>query len=148
MTDHRKLDRLLDLRRHEEQRRAVELGLARQAVTDASVALDELRLRRADLERFFSSPAAESVGQAKTVRLVIEQVDLGTQNAQTVLALAEATLSEKLKAFEEASRAREALERVLVPRVAEAEALERVAEQKREDEVAARRFHGGEQAAS
>ena len=51
MTDHRKLDRLLDLRRHEEQRRAVELALARRASADAQAALDQLGAQRGQVER-------------------------------------------------------------------------------------------------
>jgi flagellar export protein FliJ len=122
----------------------VELGLARTALVEALAALEQLRGQRADLERLFAAPSGESVGQAKTVRLVIEQVDQGIHNARTVLALAEAAVAEKRRELEKAAQEREAVERVLAPRMAQVQALERLAEQKLEDEVTAIRFRTGE----
>ena len=147
MTDHRKLERLLDLRRHEENRKAAQLAMARRALLDAREALGKLEEQRRELE----TPSAggnDSVGQWKTVRLLIEQLDHGIHNARTVVVLAEAALAERVEELEAATRNREALERILVPRHAEVRALERMAEQKQEDEIAAHRYRSGEQAAS
>lgn len=146
MTDHRKLERLLDLRRHEENRRAVQLAMARRALLDAQTALENLENQRRELESTTVENSRDSVGQWKTVRLLIEQLDHGIHNARTVVVLAEASLSEKVEELETATRNREALERILIPRHAQTRALERLAEQKHADEVAAHRFRTGEQA--
>ena len=143
MTDHRKLDRLLDLRRHEEQRRAAELAMARGALIDASEAVSKLTSQRAELEALVSEGGAGSIGQVKTTRLLIEQVDQGLRNARTVLALAEAAVAEKLESLEKAHQNCEALERIIAPRHAQARALERMADQKAQDEIAAHRFRRG-----
>lgn len=140
MTDHQKLSRLLDLRRHEEQRRAVELAMARNALIDATDAVGRLEAQRAELDTMLADGVVDSIGQVKTARLLIEQVEQGLHNARTVQALAEATVSEKIEALEEAMQGREALERVIGPREAQARALERLAEQKAEDEAAAHRY--------
>ena len=143
MTDHRKLDRLLELRRHEEQRRAAELAMARSALIDASEAVAKLTAQRAELEALVAEGGADSIGQVKTTRLLIEQVDQGLHNARTVLALAEATVAEKIEALEQAHQNCEALERIIAPRYAQARALERMADQKVQDEIAAHRFRSG-----
>jgi flagellar export protein FliJ len=148
MTDHKKLDRILDLRRHEEQRRTVELAMAHQAVRDADAAVRQLEAQRSELERALQNLSGESVGLVKTFRLLLEQVEQSVHNALTVRALAEATVEEKIERLEQANRSREALQRVVVPRHAQARALERMAEQKQEDEASAHRFRSGEQAAS
>ena len=140
MSDPSKLDRLLDLRRHEEQRRTVELALARQALDDAEAALTKLQEQRHEVERVLDEVAGESVGQVQTLRLVLEQLDVGIQNANTVRALAAATTAEKEEQYRQASRNRETLERIVVPRHEAARALERIAERKQEDEAALTRF--------
>ena len=146
MTDHRKLERLLDLRRHEENRRAVQLAMARRALLDAKTALENLETQRRELEASATDGGGDSIGQWKTVRLLIEHLDHGIHNARTVVVLAEGTLAEKIEDLEAATRNREALERILIPRHAQVRALERMAEQKDTDEVAAHRFRTGEQA--
>jgi len=143
MTDHRKLDRLLDLRRHEEQRRAVELAMARGALIDAEGAVSKLTRQRVELEELVNNGEAGSIGHVKTTRLLIEQVDQGLHNARTVLALAESAVAEKLQALTQAHQNCEALERIIAPRQAHARAQERSADQKAQDEIAAHRFRSG-----
>lgn len=140
MTDPGRLDRLLDLRRHEEERRTLELVMAHQAVSDAEEALTKLRAQRREVEVTLERVRGESVGQVQTLRLLLEQLDQGIQNASTVMALATATAKEKAVALAKASRDREALERVVIPRRERARAVQRVAEQKLEDEAALAQF--------
>jgi flagellar export protein FliJ len=140
MTSPSKLERLLDLRRHEEERRAVELAMARQAVRDAELALTKLEAQRGAAEDALKRLHGESVGEVKTLRLLIEQLDQGIHNANTVRALAAATVVEKEQMVIEAGRRVETLERVIVPRNEQLRALERIAEQKLDDEAALARF--------
>ncbi|MEM7414294.1 MAG: flagellar FliJ family protein [Gemmatimonadota bacterium] len=144
MTDYKKLARVLDLRRHEEQRRAVELAMAREAVRDSEVALDQMRRQRAELEAELERLAGESVGQVKTMRLLMEQLDNGIHNALSVRALAAATEAEKLEALTKAAQNREALEKVVGPRREAALAHERQAEQKAIDDIITLRYKAGE----
>lgn len=143
MTDHRKLDRILEIRRHDEQRRAVELAMARSALGDAAAAVSRLKAQRAELEALATEGGAASVGQVKTARLLMEQIDQGLHNARTVLALAEAAVAEKVEALEKAHQNCEALEKIIAPRQERARALERMADQKAQDEIAAHRFRSG-----
>lgn len=144
MTDYKKLARVLDLRRHEEQRRAVELAMAREAVRDSEVALEQMRRQRAELEAELEGLSGESVGQMKTLRLLMEQIDNGIHNALSVRALAAATEAEKLEALTKAAQNREALEKVVGPRREAALAHERQVEQKAIDDLIALRYRAGE----
>ena len=138
--DPTKLDRLLELRRHEEQRRTVELVASHRALDEAERTLEQLRAQRREIETKMENLHGESVGQFQTHRLLLEQLDQGIRNATTVMSLASAKAGEMAEALEQASKDREALERVVVPRREQAQALERVAEQKVEDEAALTRF--------
>lgn len=140
MTSPSKLERLLDLRRHEEERRTVELVMARQAVQDAELAVTKLEAQRRVAEDTLKRLHGESVGDVKTLRLLIEQLDQGIHNAHTVRALAAATVAEKEVLVVEAGRRVETLERVIIPRNEQLRALERMAEQKLDDEAALARF--------
>ncbi|MBT8489281.1 MAG: flagellar export protein FliJ [Gemmatimonadetes bacterium] len=140
MNSPKRLDRLLDLRKHEEERRAMEFVMAQQAVSNAEQALSSLEAQRRQVEQQLENASGESVGQVQTLRLVLEQLDQGIHNARTVCALAAATASEKVEALAKASQDREAMERVLGPRREQAEALRRMMDQKAEDEVAMERF--------
>jgi len=143
MTDPTRLGRLLDLRRHEEERRALELVMAQQAVSDAETALEELEAQRRRVEASLERLRGESIGKVKTLRILLEQLHLGVRNARTVCAVAAATASEKVEALSKASRDREALERVIIPRQRRAEALQRIVDQKAEDELAMDRYRRG-----
>ena len=143
MTDPKTLDRLLDLRRHEEQKRAVELASAKEAVRDSEASLELLQERRSELEAELESLAGESVGQLKTLRLLIEQVDHGIHNARSIRAMAAATELEKAQEFTKAMQQREALERVVIPRREEARELDRRNEQKAADDLTALRYARG-----
>jgi len=136
VTPKTKLDRLLDLRRDEEERRALELAMASQAMADADEALRRLREQRGEVERALGRLEGERVGEVLTLRLLIEQLDRSIQNALTVRTLAAATVVEKQEAFTEAQRRTDSLERIVIPRIEHARALERLAERKHEDEVA------------
>ena len=140
MNDPKRLDRLLDLRKHEEERRALEFVLAQQAVSDAEQALATLEGQRRQVEAQVEGASGDSVGQVQTLRMVLEQLDQGIRNARTVCALAAATASEKVEALAKASQDREAMERVLGPRREQAQAFRRMMDQKAEDEVAMDRF--------
>lgn len=140
MNDHRKLDRLLDLRRHEEQRSILDLAMARRKVLDAEETLRQLLEQRRALESDLEEMTGASVGEVKTMRLLVEQVDGSIQNARSILAMAVATETEKQQSMTEAAQDREALERVVAPRHRRARELERMAEQKQSDELAAIRF--------
>lgn len=131
-----KLDRLLDLRREEEGRRAFELAMARQAVADAEEALSKLRGQRREVEEALERIVGEPVGEVMMLRLLVEQLDRSIQNAHTLSTLAAATVTDKEAGYVEANRRRESLERVVIPRLEQARALERLAERKHEDEVA------------
>jgi flagellar export protein FliJ len=135
-----RLDRLLDLRRHEEEQRLFELALAQQSVVDAQEALARLRERRAEIERALADSDGESIGEVQTLRLLLEQLDRTIQNAATIGALASGTAAEKEQKYMEARRSREALEKVIAPRVEEQRTAERLIEQTREDEVALIQF--------
>ena len=137
---HSKLDRLLDLRRHEEELRTAELAFARQAAAEAEEALRSLEEQRRQLEQILGDVGGESVGQVQTLRLLLEKLDQGITNALVVRQLAAATAEEKAEYFTVANRDREALERVVIPRHEHARALQRVVEQKQEDEAALVRF--------
>lgn len=136
MTHRTKLDRLLDLRREEVDRRAMELAMASQAMADADEALRKMREQRGEVEGAIARSSGERVGGVLTLRLLIEQLDRGIQNALTVRTLAAATVAEKQEAYKEAEKRRESLERVVIPRLEQARALERLAERKHEDEMA------------
>lgn len=114
----------------------MELAMASQAVADADEALRKLREQRGQIEEALGKTSGESVGGVLTLRLLVEQLDRGIQNALTVRTLAAATVTEKQEAFLEAGRRRESLERIVIPRLEQARALERLAERKLEDEVA------------
>lgn len=135
MNDVSKLGRLLDLRRHDEQKRTIELALANKAVSDSEAALEALARQRGELEAAVAQ-SNDSVGQLKTLRLLLDQVDVSVRNANSVRALALATVDEKIEALKEASRYREALERVVGPREEQMRVLQRLAERKEEDESA------------
>ena len=143
MNDPKRLERLLELRKHEEEKRALQLVMAQQAAIDAQSALDELEAQRKRVEESIERLSGESVGRMKTLRLLLEQLDNGIRNARTVHALASATASEKVEALAKASREREALERVIEPRREQIEAVQRVMDQKAEDELAIDRFRRG-----
>lgn len=140
MNDPKRLDRLLDLRRHEEERRAMEFVMAQQAVSDAEQALSALEAQRKQLEEQLEQMSGESVGQVQTLRIFLEQLDQGIRNARTVCALASATASEKVEALAKASQDREAMERVIGPRREQADAFRRMMDRKAEDEAAMDRF--------
>ncbi len=131
-----KLDRLLDLRRDEEGRRAFELSMARQAVADAEEALSRLRAQRLEVDAALEKMIGAPVGEVVMLRLLVEQLDRSIHNAHTLSTLAAATVTDKEAGYIEASKRRESLERVVVPRLEQARALERLAERKHEDEVA------------
>lgn len=135
MNDVTKLGRLLDLRRHDEQKRTIELAMANKAVSDSEAALEALARQRGELEAAVAH-SNDSVGQLKTLRLLLDQVDVSVRNANSVRALALATVDEKIEALTEASRYREALERVVGPREEQMRVLQRLAERKEEDESA------------
>ena len=143
MNDHRKLDRLLDLRRHEEQRSILDLAMARRSVLDAEETVRQLLEQRQALESDLAEMRGGSVGEVKTLRLLIEQVDGGIQNARSLLAMAVATEGEKQESMTEAAQGRDALERVVLPRHQQAREMERMNEQKQSDELAAIRFRNG-----
>lgn len=140
MNDPKRLNRLLDLRKHEEERRALEFVMAQQAVSDAEQALTSLETQRRQVEDQLENASGESVGQVQTLRMVLEQLDQGIRNARTVCALASATAADKVEALAKASQDREAMERVLGPRQEQAAAFRRMMDQKAEDEVAMDRF--------
>ena len=140
MNDPKRLDRLLDLRKHEEERCVMEFVMAQQAVSDAEQALQGLEAQRKQIEARLEEMTGESVGQVQTLRLFMEQLDQGIRNARTVCALASATAAEKVEALARASQDREAMERVVGPRRAQADALRRLVDQKAEDEVAMEQF--------
>ncbi len=102
-----------------------------------------LGLRRAEIEAALARISGESVGEVLTLRILLEQLDVGIQNARTVQALAAATVADKESGLAEAEKRREALERIVTPRQEEARALERLAERKQEDEVALTRHRLG-----
>lgn len=118
----------------------MEFVMAQQAASDAEQALSALEAQRREVEEQLENAVGESVGQVQTLRLVLEQLDHGIQNARTVCALAAAAASEKVEALAKASQDREAMERVLGPRREQAEAVRRMMDQKAEDEVAIERF--------
>jgi flagellar export protein FliJ len=130
------LDRLLDLRREEEGRRAFELSMARQAVADADEAMRGLRGQRREVEHVLGGLSGELVGEVMTLRMIVEQIDRSLQHAHTLVTLASATVTEKEEAYAEANKRRESLERIVIPRLEQARALERLAERKYDDEVA------------
>lgn len=144
MNDHRKLDRLLDLRRHEEQRSILDLAMARRRVLDAEETLRQLLEQRQALESDLEEMSGASIGELKTLRLLIEQVDNSIRNARTILSAAQAVEREKQQSMTEAAQDRDALERVVLPRHEQAREMERIAEQKQSDELAALRFRNGE----
>jgi flagellar export protein FliJ len=148
MTDPSKLDRLLELRRHEEARRTAELALARQAVSDAELALHKLAEQRSAAQNMSRDLGGESVGALKTIRMLLEQIDQGIQNANTVRALAAATVTDKEDQLREAEQRRDTLERIVVPRHEHARILKRMAEQKVEDEAALTQFRSHRRSAS
>ena len=143
MTDYKKLERLLDVRRHNEQRCAVDLALAREAVRDSEAALERMQRQRAELEAELEGTEG-AVGQMKTLRLLMDQVDQGIHNARSVRALAAATEAERRAALEKAAQDRELLEKVVQPRKERARADARMREQKAVDDLNQRRFLMGE----
>ncbi len=144
MTDYKKLQRLLDVRKHAEQRCAVDLAHARDAVREAEKTLERMREQRADLEAELARAGGDSVGRMKTLRLLIDQVDNGIHNAMSVRALAAATEAERLQALEKASQDRELVEKIVQPRKERARAAERQTEQKAIDELNMQRYRAGE----
>ena len=140
-----KLNRLLDLRRHEEERCKIEVARARQAVRDAEGALERLEVQRAELESANEGAQNESVGQMRTLRFLLDQVDKGIQNARTLHSLATDTAEGKLAELAEAIRQRESLERIVIPRQEQIRTMQRMAEQKLDDEAALTRFRVGGQ---
>lgn len=140
MNDHKKLDRLLELRRHEEQRSILDLAMARRTVLDAEETLRQLEAQRQALEADLDEIRGGSIGEVKTLRLLIEQVDNSVRNARTILAAAQATEREKVDSMTVAAKDRDALERVVEPRHQQAREMERMKEQKQSDELAAIRF--------
>lgn len=144
MTDYKKLQRLLDVRKHEEQRCAVDLGAARQAVREAEDGLARLRAQRTELEVELTRASGASVGRVKTLRLLIDQVDNGIHNAMSVRAMAAATEAERLQALEKAAQERELVEKIIQPRKERARAIERQTEQRAIDELNMQRYRTGE----
>ena len=144
MNDHKKLDRLLDLRRHEEQRSILDLAMARRAVLDAEETVRQLLAQRQALESDLEEMRGGSVGEVKTLRLLIEQVDNSVRNARSILQAAQTREGEKMESMTEAAQDRDALERVVLPRHEQARELERMEEQKQSDELAAIRFRSGD----
>ena len=115
-------------------------SIFQRAVSDAQEAVAKLCAQRREVEVRLETGSGDSVGQMKTLRLLLEQLDYGIQNARTVADLAVTAAKDKAEALVAASQEREALERVVMPRREQAEALRRVAEQKSEDEAALTRF--------
>jgi len=144
MNDHRKLDRLLDLRRHEEQRSILDLAMARRAVLDAEETVRQLLAQRHALESDLEEMHGGSIGEVKTLRLLIEQVDNSVRNARSILQAARTREGEKMESMTEAAQDRDALERVVLPRHEQARELERLEEQKQSDELAAIRYRSGD----
>lgn len=144
MNDHTKLDRLLDLRRHEEQRTILDLAMARRSVLDAEETLRQLLAQRQALEADLEEMSGASIGEVKTLRLLIEQVDNSIRNARTILGTAQAVEREKHESMVDAAQDRDALERVVIPRHEQAREMRRAAEQKQSDELAAIRFRNEE----
>lgn len=144
MTDYKKLQRLLDVRKHAEQRCAVDLAQARDAVREAEETLDRMREQRADLEADLARAGGDSVGRMKTLRLLIDQVDNGIHNAMSVRALAAATEAERLQELEKAAQDRELVEKIVQPRKDRARAAERQTEQKAIDELNMQRYRTGD----
>lgn len=140
-----KLNRLLDLRRHEEDRCKTEVACARQALRDAEDTLRRLEMQRTELESGNAEAPGESVGRMRTLRFLLDQVDQGIQSARVAQSVAAAAAEAKLAELAEAVRQRESLERIVIPRQAQIQAMQRMAEQKIDDEAALTRFRVGGQ---
>ena len=140
-----KLNRLLDLRRHEEERCKTEVARARQTLRDAEDTLRRLEMQRTELESGNAEAPSESVGQMRTLRFLLDQVDQAIQNARVAQGVAASAAETKLAELAEAVQQREALERIVIPRQAQIQAMQRMAEQKLDDEAALTRFRVGGQ---
>lgn len=134
------LDRLLELRRRLEESRTAELARARSAVSEAEEAVRSLEDRRRAAERSLGSGDPCSVGRVQSVRFMIDRIDAGLRNARTVRQAAETEADARAAAFIDATRDREAVERVLQGRQAHARQLRLATEQKLQDEVAIHQF--------
>ena len=77
MKDVKRLSRLLDIRRHEERKRASELGEARRLLDEAAAGVRRLETQRSELERARIGDAGSSVGHLKTMHFLVEQLDQG-----------------------------------------------------------------------
>jgi flagellar export protein FliJ len=139
MKDVKRLSRLLDLRKHEERRRAAELGEARRLLDEASEGVRRLETQRSELERVRSGDGSPSVGHLKTMHFLVEQLDKDLSRAREALVRAQGELDDKVEAFSEAANDSEALERVIEPRRSAAQRRERASEQKQQDDMSSMR---------
>ena len=145
MKDVKRLSRLLDLKKHEERRRAAELGEAQRLLEEASEGVRRLETQRSELERARLGDASSSVGHLKTMHFLVEQFDKDLSRAREALARAQGELDAKVEAFSEAANDSEALERVIEPRRSAARQRERTSEQKEQDDISSmRRLRNGD----
>ena len=134
------LDRLLELRRRMEESRTADLGRARAAMREADEAVQSLEERRRDARRTLEETDDCSVGQVQSLRMVLDRIDAGLRNARTVRKAAESEADARTAEFIDATRDREAVERVLQSRQEHARQLRQASEQKTLDEVAIHQF--------
>lgn len=134
------LDRLLELRRRMEEARTAELGRARAAMKEADEAVQSLEDRRRDAQRTLEEAEDCSVGQVQSLRLVLDRIDAGLRNARTVRKAAETEADARAAEFIDATRDREAVERVVETRREHARQLRQASEQKVLDDVAIHQF--------
>ncbi len=134
------LDRLLQLRRRMEEARTAELGRARAAMKEADEAVQSLEDRRRHAQRSLQDVDDCSVGQVQSIRLLLDRIDAGLRNARTVRRAAESEADARAADFIDATRDREAVERVVQTRHEHARQLRQASEQKALDEVAIHQF--------
>ena len=135
MKDVKRLSRLLDIRRHEERKRASELGEARRLLDEAAAGVRRLETQRSELERARIGDTGSSVGHLKTMHFLVEQLDQDLTRAREALLRAQGEVDDRVEAFSEAVNDSEALERVIEPRRSAARQEERKAEQKQQDDM-------------
>lgn len=144
------LERLLELRRHEEQRCRQELGLAISAERDAAAATARTRARL-DREREEMRAALEA-GSMDPKRFVARMEDLRVSERDVELARAEQERRKRLvaeaeKTHDSARQAKRSLEKLDEKRREARERHLRRIEQKSLDEVGLRRFREQAEAA-
>lgn len=140
------LQRLLTLRRFEEERKTGELVRARRLEEAASEIVQVMRDRRSEIRSSLGDQAASSVGRVQTLNVLLDHVDAGLRNALGVELAASGDVREREEAFLIATRDREAIERVVRDRSEHAKRQREAIEQKLLDEIALERFraNGGE----